>query len=484
MTMAATDAGSAHGFGQELAGLASRALGLKARTAVVGMLAVSSLIAAPAVLIIGLSKAYALACTEAGMQPLHIPGSLLNAGIGWQLQMLALILSTLVLAGAITGLLQRRQLMSMSLLALLMGIAVLWTLPPTAPAFLIWPSQFERAVHAHRHALADTILTSAVVDEVTTHYMKAQLARQRHDPAGLAEHVPPVLDATDALLYGRRQPQEEARETVQFRPEVVRDLDLTLNGQATSEIALQMTSHGTEGTSAWKTWLSVAGTLALSFSLALLGWIGRRVWHGMKARLLQIEQELLRQGWLPAAARQPDVTSSGMTLDSAGSGWLRRLNRTLTSPFPSTWVKPLRMLFYGGLVVFMAFKYMGGQQTQGAMEARQEDWGSTAEKLRPCAYVGEWASTRVDAAYKVKLTGDGQFEARPLLEGSTQATYRGTWFVQHQAMTWSYERERQSETNVILSSEKTRFSLRETNGNVTTFNLVKARQHDQGCTLG
>lgn len=95
----------------------------------------------------------------------------------------------------------------------------------------------------------------------------------------------------------------------------------------------------------------------------------------------------------------------------------------------------------------------------------------------PCQYIGTWSSIRPGSKYKVTMTDDSRFIAEPMQTNSgTADTISGSWGVVGEEMVWLYQEGPvwPPDVNRILPKSRSRFTLIETNGTRTDYELIDA----------
>jgi hypothetical protein len=173
---------------------------------------------------------------------------------------------------------------------------------------------------------------------------------------------------------------------------------------------------------------------------------------------------------------------------------LRRMGIRRAQIGPS-WV--LRLLVYGLFVIFVApaiWSYVRFERVV-ASQACEEDpkvcLGPSAgilgarklikadesgESFIPCRMVGVWSSRRDNLMHRIELKDDGTYVMEPNDAGfGSPNGYTGYWAVQDRKVVWRHNQGgNELDVNPIALEDDTRFTLIESNGSHTRYELIRA----------
>lgn len=239
----------------------------------------------------------------------------------------------------------------------------------------------------------------------------------------------------------------------------------------------------------------------LGAGLVLAAWPLLRLWNHMRRRVTLLQLELVTEAEAAPAAG----ASAKLGLPPSPPSFLAQLG-DLRRQFRLGRVLFTVLALYLGFGVIPSL--MGGwlMRTSGVsisesraatQEALLENppetarpWGRTSRPFgadagpTPCALVGVWASSRAESVYQVTLQEDGRFTAVPLAQGRYDSTpITGQWSVQQDSLVWRYDGASArgvTDVNPVSVSSANSFTLREGNGELTRFNLIR-RQPGSRC---
>jgi hypothetical protein len=92
----------------------------------------------------------------------------------------------------------------------------------------------------------------------------------------------------------------------------------------------------------------------------------------------------------------------------------------------------------------------------------------------PCRFVGIWSSIQPGRMYRFTMTSDGRYSGGSSTHGTeAQDAYTGYWAVQGKHMVWRSDGPGEPDVNPIVDEAEGRFTLIESNGSRTRFELIE-----------
>lgn len=281
---------------------------LRLRTLLVGTLGIVGLVAGLVALLAYGSQALKLAgqALVFSTEGFHVPGNLFQAPADTTWARSPVLLQLAFLAIGIGGIAQMtRQILSTVQirlwLAVLCGLALFITYTQSNIGSVWHPSQRElvKAVRAKEWARVEQ-LSSTSQNPVAHAYVMAQVGLAKPDAALLQLHGKALVDRIDDVLMRRGQDPDYGllNLTDEFRPEILKDIDVAVYGAPHTQIGLSLTSAARAARQEPAHWVVAttllaigAATAGLAAAVALL-----LLWRRMTARLRRLRPWVMAAG--------------------------------------------------------------------------------------------------------------------------------------------------------------------------------------------